>query len=37
MATQIVPSVAARRDSADGLIPQGLKPTGHVQWNLVAP
>ncbi len=37
MATQIVPSVAARRDSADGLSPQGLKPAGHVQWNLVAP
>lgn len=37
MATQIVPSIAARRNSADGLTPQGLQPVGHVQWNLVAP
>ena len=37
MATQIVPSIAARRNSADGLTPQGLQPVGHVRWNLVAP
>ncbi len=37
MATQIVPSTTARRDSADGLVPQGLTPAGHVHWNLVAP
>ncbi len=37
MATQVSPSSSATRSSADGLAPQGLKPTGRVHWNLVAP
>jgi phosphoenolpyruvate carboxykinase (ATP) len=37
MATQVTPSTGLRRDSADGLAPQGLRPTGRVHWNLIAP
>jgi phosphoenolpyruvate carboxykinase (ATP) len=37
MATQITPSSFAARESADGLAPQGLHPTGQVHWNFVAP
>jgi phosphoenolpyruvate carboxykinase (ATP) len=37
MATQVSPSTSVARKSADGLAPQGLKPTGRVHWNLVAP
>ena len=37
MATQVSPSSSVARESADGLAPQGLKPTGRVHWNLVAP
>ena len=37
MATQVTPSTIIPRESAQGLAPQGLHPTGHVHWNLVAP
>ncbi len=37
MATQVSPSTTVKRESADGLGPQGLAPTGRVHWNLVAP
>jgi phosphoenolpyruvate carboxykinase (ATP) len=37
MATQVSPSTSVARESADGLAPQGLKPTGRVHWNFVAP
>jgi phosphoenolpyruvate carboxykinase (ATP) len=37
MATQVTPSSTVKRESADGLAPQGLRPTGRVHWNLVAP
>ena len=37
MATQVSPTSTARRESVDGLAPQGLKPSGRVHWNLVAP
>jgi phosphoenolpyruvate carboxykinase (ATP) len=37
MATQVSPSSTVRRESVDGLAPQGIKPSGKVHWNLVAP
>ena len=37
MATQVSPSSSVRRESSDGLAPQGLRPSGTVHWNLVAP
>jgi phosphoenolpyruvate carboxykinase (ATP) len=37
MATQVSPSSTVRRESVDGLAPQGLAPAGQVRWNLVAP
>jgi len=37
MATQVSPSTPVKRESAEGLGPQGLAPTGRVHWNLVAP
>ena len=37
MATQVTPSAAVRRESFEGLAPQGLKPGGEVRWNFVAP
>ncbi len=37
MATQDSPSSTFARMSADGLSPQGLTPSGHVHWNLMAP
>jgi phosphoenolpyruvate carboxykinase (ATP) len=37
MATQVTPSSSVKRESADGLAPQGLRPSGRVHWNLVAP
>ena len=37
MATVITPSSVVARESADGLAPQGLAPSGRVHWNLVAP
>ena len=37
MATQVTPSITIPRESAQGLAPQGLHPTGRVHWNLVAP
>ncbi len=37
MATQVTPSSTIPRESAQGLAPQGLHPTGQVHWNLVAP
>jgi len=37
MATQVTPSATARRESIEGLAPQGLKPSGEVHWNFVAP
>ena len=37
MATQVTPSAAVRRESLEGLAPQGLKPSGEVHWNFVAP
>lgn len=36
MATQVTPSTPAR-ESAAGLAPQGLTPTGQIHWNYVAP
>jgi len=36
MATSVSPSASAR-ESADGLSPQGITPSGRVHWNLVAP
>lgn len=36
MATQVTPSTPAR-ESAAGLAPQGLAPTGQIHWNYVAP
>ena len=36
MATSVSPSTSAR-ESADGLSPQGITPSGRVHWNLVAP
>jgi phosphoenolpyruvate carboxykinase (ATP) len=37
MATQVIPSKSNVRESAEGLAPQGLRPSGHVHWNLIAP
>ncbi len=37
MATQVSPSSSVSRESSDGLASQGLKPSGKVHWNLVAP
>ncbi|MES2523816.1 MAG: phosphoenolpyruvate carboxykinase (ATP) [Gemmatimonadota bacterium] len=37
MATQVSPSSTVRRESAEGLAPQGLKPAGQVHYNFVAP
>jgi phosphoenolpyruvate carboxykinase (ATP) len=37
MATQVSPSSTVRRESAEGLGPQGVTPSGRVHWNLVAP
>jgi len=37
MATQVTPSNIIPRESAHGLAPQGLHPSGQVHWNLVAP
>jgi phosphoenolpyruvate carboxykinase (ATP) len=38
MATQTKPNgVAARRESSHGLEAQGLRPSGTLHWNLVAP
>ncbi|MBL0172960.1 MAG: phosphoenolpyruvate carboxykinase (ATP) [Gemmatimonadaceae bacterium] len=37
MATAVSGSTSATRESAGGLSPQGLNPTGQVHWNLVAP
>lgn len=36
MATQVSPS-APVRESAAGLAPQGIAPSGKVHWNFVAP
>ncbi len=37
MATQVIPSAAVRRESLEGLAPQGLQSSGEVHWNFVAP
>lgn len=37
MAPENTPPAALRRESLEGLTPQGLKPSGDVHWNLVAP
>ncbi len=37
MATQVSSSKQVVRENAEGLAPQGLKPSGKVHWNLVAP
>ena len=37
MAPENTPTASLRRESLEGLAPQGLKPSGDVHWNLVAP
>ena len=37
MATVVSSSTLGKRESADGLAPQGLEPSGRVHWNLLAP
>ena len=36
MATQVSPSKSQMRESAQGLAPQGITPSGKVHWNLIA-